>query len=627
MLYHRFTVMTLLRSSHLSFVLGAALASSAVAQSNNVTEYHFSFPDRVHHVVAVEATFHQQPNEPLTVQMSRSSPGRYAAFEYASNVFEEKFTDDSGKPLQVTRPDPRSWTVNSPDGTVHVSYKLFGDRVDGTFMAIDTTHAHLNFPATVMWAHGQDDRAAKLTFALPQDSDWKIATQLYPTSDPQTFTAPNLQYLMDSPVEMSHFALHTFQVASLQPGGKTQTIRAAVHSQASSAELATYFDSVERIVREEQAVYGELPEYEPGTYTFLEDALPWSNGDGMEHRNSTVITGRTLALSTVSHEFFHNWNVERIRPEGLEPFNFRDVNMSDKMFIAEGFTQYYGNLTMIRTGLNPMPRGMMAFANDLSYMLNSPGTKYRSPMDMSRMAPFVDGASDLFPVYFNNTFVSYYSFGDVVAMGLDLTLRARSNSRITLDDFMRAMWFAYGKPAASAPGLVAHPYTIADVQAQLAKVSGDAAFAADFVKRYMQGTEKIDYAPLLLRAGFVLRKQGGATLGTLRLEQGEHGWRVAAPTIIGTAAYNAGLDRGDELVSVGGRTLSSPADVQAAVSTHKPGETIELVFLRRGQQVHANAVLDDDPSLEIVPLESTGSKLTAEQTAFRQSWLGSKAKH
>ncbi len=596
----------------------------SLAQS--ATDYRFSFQDAVHHVMQVDATFHGKPNQPLRLQMSRSSPGRYAAFEFATNVFEERFTDGSGHPLAVVKPDPRSWTVSSPDGTVHVIYKLFGDRVDGTFAAIDTTHAHINFPATVMWADGLDDRPARVTFSVPAGSNWQVATQLYATTDAQIFTAPNLQYLMDSPAELSHFSMRTFPVQPLLPGGKTQTIRVTVHSLATDAQLETYFNGVQKLVREEQAVFGELPDYEPGSYTFLEDALPWGSGDGMEHRNSTVMTGKALNLGTVAHEFFHNWNVERIRPEGLEPFNFRDVNMSGEMFFAEGFTQYYGNLSMLRSGLIPA-MNLQAFAGDLTYVLQTPGSSYRSAMDISRLAPLVDGSSDDFPKYRNNDFVSYYSYGDVIALGLDLTLRARSDSHVTLDDLMRAMWRNYGKPGGPAPGLVGRPYTITDVQEQLAVVSGDAAFAADFVKRYVAGTEKIDYAPLLLRAGFVLRTKGGPpTLGALRLTTGNNALLVTDPTIIGSPVYLAGIDRGDEIISVAGTPLTLPEDLPKVLAGKKAGDSIEVEFRRRGQAVHAAVTLVQPTMLEVIPVEDAGLPLSPAQRQFRQAWLGSKAK-
>lgn len=610
--------------------VSALAASSAAAQAPAATEYRFTFPDAVHHVVNVDATFHTTGKGPLTLHMSRSSPGRYAAFEFVSNVFEETFTDGAGKPLNVTKTDPSTWVVTGGNGTVHVTYKLFGDRVDGTFMAIDSTHAHFNWPATVLWADGWDMKPWSMSFDIPAGSNWKIATQLYPTANANTFTAPNLQYLMDSPAELSEYALHTFTVAPIGGVGKPQTIRVVAHSQATDAELKSYFAGVEKIVREEQAVFGELPNYEPGTYTFLADALPWDNGDGMEHRNSTVMTGQRLSLDTVAHEYFHNWNVERIRPQGLEPFNFRDANMSYGMFIAEGFTQYYGQLAMVRAGFST---SLAPFIAEASQMINTPGTRYRSAADMSRMAPLVDGASDLFPTYFNNTFVSYYTFGAAVAMGLDLELRTRSNGKVSLDDFERAMWLAYGKPGQGTPGLVEHPYSIEDVQAQIAKVSGDPAFAADFVKRYMLGTDKVDYAPLLLKAGYVVKAKGTPTLGRIVLAMkgtpGRRGaaatnevLRVVSPTIIGSPAYKAGLDLDDELVSVGGVAIAGPGDVDTALANRKVGDTVELVFKRRGQTVTSNATLAADAALAVSEVEAP----SAEQKAFRQAWLGSKVK-
>lgn len=626
--YHRLIVKNSLVSPfrlHLVCVAASfAIPSAAHAQAS--TEYRLSFPDAVHHVMQIEATFNDVPHRPLRVQMSRSSPGRYAAFEFASNVFEERFMDGGRHPLEATKLDPRTWSVTSDDGTVRVSYKLFGDKVDGTFLGIDLTHAHINFPATVMWADGFDDRPAHITFVLPAGSDWKIATQLYPTIDAQSFTAPNLQYLMDSPAELSHFVLRTFQIPGLAHGSKTQTIRVAAHTQATDPEFDAYFQGIQKLVREEQAVFGELPDYEPGSYTFLADYLAWDNRDGMEHRNSTVVTGNKLVLSSAAHEFFHSWNVERIRPEDLEPFSFRDVNMSSEMFLAEGFTQYYGNLSMLRSGLTPA-NDLKAFTGDLEDVLSTPGSRYRSAMDMSRIAPLVDGSSDDFPKYWDNDFVSYYSYGDAIALGLDLTLRARSHSRVTLDDFMRAMWQTYGKPGGSAPGLVGKPYVIDDVQTQLATVTGDPAFAADFVQRYIAGTEKLDYASLLLKAGFVLRvKAGPPSLGQLHLSKIENALRVTSPTIIGSPAYNAGLDLDDGILSVAGISLAAPEDIVAALAGHRAGEKVEVVSVRRGQQMRSLVTLANPTDLELVPIESAGGSLSPEQQQFRIAWLGSKAK-
>ena len=200
--------------------------------------------------------------------------------------------------------------------------------VDGTYLGIDTSHAHMNMPATLMWGRQLDTRPIRITFVAPAQSAWKVATQLFPTEDPWTFTAPNLQYLMDSPTELSNYSLRTFTVKN--PDGKTFTIRTAVHHDATEADVDEYAAGAQKIVLEQAAVFGEFPEFDAGTYTFLGDYLPWGGGDGMEHRNSTVVAAPVSirgnvrnVLGTISHEFFHAWNVERIRPEIARAVQFR----------------------------------------------------------------------------------------------------------------------------------------------------------------------------------------------------------------------------------------------------------------------------------------------------------------
>ncbi len=255
----------------------------------------------------------------------------------------------------------------------------------------------------------------------------------------------------------------------------------------------------------------------------------------MEHRNSTVVTGRALgnALSTASHEFFHCWNVERIRPQGLEPFTFEEANMTDSLWLAEGFTQYYGVLIMTRAGLLDPSQAVGQFGELASSIVNGSGRQFRSAVDMSRMAPFVDAARAVDRTNFNTTFISYYSYGGAIALGLDLTLRDRTGGKVTLDDFMRAMWRTYGAPGGPAPGLVGHPYSLTDVRDRLADVSGDRDFATDFVNRFIAGTEVVDYPRLFARAGVVWRPRapGHAWLGDLRVDQQMKIAELVAPGI------------------------------------------------------------------------------------------------
>jgi predicted metalloprotease with PDZ domain len=625
------------------YVLGIALslfALSAPLGAQSPVVYRVSFPAPEHHYAQVEVIFANAPAGTLEARMSRSSPGRYALHEFAKNVFELRAFDGKGKELTAVRPNPYQWDISGHDGTVRIVYKIYGDHVDGTYLAIDPTHAHMNMPATLMWARGFDSRPVRITFEAPHPLAWVVATQLFPTDDAWTFMAPNLQYLMDSPTELSAQTIRSFKVRN--PDGKEQTVRTAIHHDASDAEVNEYVAGAEKIVKEHGAVFGEFPAFDNGTYTFLGDYVPWGGGDGMEHRNSTVVAApvslRTPGmvadvLDTVSHEFFHTWNVERIRPKTLEPFNFEEANMSGELWLAEGFTQYYGTLIMGRAALADRHQTVAALAQAANAVVNGPGRQFRSAVAMSQMAPFTDAARAVDRTNFSTTFISYYTYGSAIALAMDLSLRDRSQGKLTLDDYMRAMWRAHGKPGGPEPGLVARPYTLKDARDRLADVSGDRAFADAFFDKYVEGRDAADYPSLLARAGYVMRKRnagaawaGLAEAGTPRTQSNvDAGGTITTLLPWGSPAFAAGLDQGDVIVDVDGKAMA-PKVLQAALTMKKPGDTLVVTYKRRGGTPGtATIVLKEDPATETVPVESAGGTLTPAQQAFRDGWLGSRA--
>ncbi len=611
--------------------LVAAVASGSAAQAPVV--YRVSAPEPHHRWAEVEMTLPDVPRgRPVRVRMSRSSPGRYALHEFAKNVYDVRAFDGRGLELVVDRVSAHEWSISGHDGTVRVRYRVFGDRVDGTYLAVDSTHLHLNMPAAFMWAPGYEGRPARVRIE-PPDSSWTVATQLFPTADRWTFAAPNLQYLMDSPVEVGPLTLHRFTVAN--PGGRQHEIRVAVHDSATAADVAAYVADLEKVVREQQAIFGELPGFERGTYTFLADYLPYAVGDGMEHRNSTVVTGRlTLsnaadrraALGTASHEFFHAWNVERIRPVGLEPFDFTRENMSDSLWFAEGFTSYYGALTLQRAGLASLEQTIAGFGAAVNAVVNGPGRQVRSAAEMSRMAPFIDGYRPADPTNFQHTIISYYTWGSALALGLDLSLRVVSNGKVTLDDYMRALWRVHGKPGGPQPGLVARPYSLRDLRDRLAEVAGSRAFANEFFDRFVEGRDAMDYARLIEPAGLVLRRRapGSPWIGQLSLDVGEAGATITSYLAPGAPAYEAGLDQGDIIKTIDGEAITSQSKLQEIFKRHKPGDTVKIEVLRRGTPVTTTLTIAESPTLELVTVESIGAALTEAQRAFRQAWLGSK---
>ncbi len=569
--------------------------------------------------------------------MARTSPGRYALTEFAKNVFDVAIANGKGQPLTAARPNLHQWDVAGHDGTVVVTYKIFGDRTDGTYLGIDSMHAHINIPAALMFARGWFERPARVTFVRPPGKTWKVATQLFPTADPLVFTAPNIHYLMDSPTDFSDFTLRTFTVDDGQkrPGGPP-TFRIALTHDGTEAEADAFAKDVERIVREAINMFGELPMFETNTYTFLSVYLPWANGDGMEHRNSTSLTSsgalrnpqqRQGLLGTVSHEFFHAWNMERIRSKGIEPFDFEEADMSDDLWLGEGFTNYFDGLILERAGLMTFDR----FIGDLGGIINdvtlSPGRKFRSPIDMSRLAPFVDAAVSVDRTAWQNTFISYYTYGSAVGFGLDLELRARTNGKVTGDDLHAGV--VDGVRQARSEGTGEGGHAVHDRWAE--RDAGQGLGRPRVRQRVLHEVRRRPRPPGLRAAAGARRSRGAQTgrrQGICRPGDLAARWQCAARR----RARCRSIRRSTR--PAWRKTISSPASMapssarsaayEEALARNKPGATVAIRYIRRnGEVVNTNVTLEEDPRVEIVPIEKTGGTLTDDQRRMRELWLNS----
>jgi predicted metalloprotease with PDZ domain len=581
--------------------------------------YELRFPNAAHHEAEVRATFSGIRQPVLEVVMSRSSPGRYALHEFAKNVYNFRASDGEGHALRVTQPNPYGWNIAGHKGTVVIEYTLYGDRVDGTYAAIDETHAHLNLPATLAWAHGFENQPASLHFEIPQGSNWTVATQLIPHED-GSWSAPNLEMLMDSPAEISAHAMPEWKI-------ENATFRLSLHHRGTDAEAAVFARMCEAVVLEEEGVFGALPKYDGGTYTFLIDYLPYASGDGMEHRDSTVISGAgdlkdsaSRMIGTVSHEFFHSWNVKRIRPRSLEPFDFERADMSGELWFAEGFTNYYGPLVLKRLGMSTLEQFARGMGFAVNAVLNDPGRTIFNVIDMSRHAPFVDAATSIDPNNFVNTFISYYTYGQALALGIDLAIRERFPGK-TLDNWMQTMWREHPD--------IQKPYTLEDLQNTLAETTGSRDFAAEIFRRHIYGIEPMDYAALLAPAGLLLQKAdaGKAWFGASRLNFSDAGATIATNTLRDSPLYNAGLDRGDRILLWDGKALKNGGELENWLAAHKAGDRAALKVETRAGQKQVEVVLAEDPTLEIVTYEQAGRPISPEASALREAWLSSKALH
>ncbi|MCX7546452.1 PDZ domain-containing protein [Xanthomarina sp. F1114] len=581
-----------------------AFIFSMLVNAQVSSSYLISFENAVHHEANVRASFTDLKSENIEIRIARSSPGRYALHEFAKNVYNVKVTDSKGNELEITRTNPYSWNVSGHDGAINVSYTLFANRGDGTYAQVDETHAHLNIPAIFMYIPELSENEIKVTFNVREDLNWKVATQLKHVEG-NTYYAKNYQYFMDSPTEIANFRTRSFKLDG-------QTIKLVLHDDAASdKDLDKYFENVKKVVLQQKAVFGELPAFDYNEYTFLACYMPNASRDGMEHRNSTYVTNtRSLAdggieqnIGTVSHEFFHIWNVERIRPKSLEPFRFEEANMSGELWFAEGFTSYYDDLTLCRAGITSQENYLTGLTRTFNYVWNSPGRDYFNPIGMSYQAPFVDAAKSVDETNRENTFISYYSYGSMLGLALDLSLRDKG---LNLDDFMKLVWKKYGKTEIS--------YTLENINETLNTYAGT-DFGNNFFNSYIYKSGMPDLKQLFETVGVNLSQDlSKVAFGAFV----RHGKLMSNPTV-GSTAYKSGFQKGDKLLKVGTTQLTDNSDLNKILNSYKVNDQVEVSFERFGKTNSTTLSLQADTNYTISLMETD-----KKQETNRENWLGEK---
>lgn len=608
---------TMLRRRLFLFLLLLPLFITAqldwVASHPGTITYTLDLANVQQHELRITADFPAVGPGIFKVKMPQSSPGRYAQHNFAKNVYDLKAFAADGRELEVYQEGIAAWAVAGHDGAVKLEYTLFANGGDGTYSGIDDRKLHLNMPASFLYGEVLNDRPVMLKIKEDQRPEWTVASQLVDLGQ-RRFAAPNYYYFFDSPTMVGDIMRGDFVVKN--PDGKEQTIEVAMIHEGTREEFEDYLKWTEDVVVAQQKVYGELPEYDYGKYTFLCAYNPWIGGDGMEHRNSTICSASVgLAdyadrlIGTISHEFFHCWNVERIRPASLEPFHFDHANMSGELWFAEGFTSYYDDLSLVRAGILSPEDYASGMTGQLNYVLLSAGRDHRNPIEMSQQAPFVDAATANDPNNFGNTFVSYYSYGSTVALALDLTLRERGH---TLDEVMQLIWQRYGKTEI--------PYHVRDLQLALGKVVGDQPWAKDWFAQHIYGSDLPNIGALLDNYGFVLTNTAPDSVGffQLRLQEQDSTLTVRSTIAENSPLYKAGLDQGCKITALNGATISSRDDWDAAVRKLQIGQSYSINFTQLGREKIGRFVAAASPELVLTFTEGKVKKKMRKQ---REDWL------
>ncbi|NDD64728.1 MAG: M61 family peptidase [Acidobacteria bacterium] len=533
--------------------------------------------------------------------------------------------DGEGRPLAWSKTDKATWRVAAGGSaasprTVVVFYRVYANELATQTSHLDADHGYFNGSSIFMYVPGAKESPHRLKFEPP--AGWQVTTPLglAPEADGY-FTAPNYDVLIDSPTEIGTHRVLTFRVR-----GKVH--RVSIYSQAGASvtvDEPRLTGDLTKIVEECAKLFGGLP-YEH--YLFLVAVQPGVGG-GTEHLNSNVSmvtpeafsseAGYRRFLGLESHEFFHTWNVKRLRPVALGPFDYQRENYTRGLWVAEGITSYYGDLILRRAGLLSSGEYLGGLAGVISGYEGQPG-RLRQSAETSSFDTWIEHyRPDENSI---NTAISYYTKGELLGLVLDLEIRARTNGGRSLDDVMRRLMENHGLPK---PG-----FTDAELRATFEEVLG--GDLTDFWSRYVAGVDEIDFDAALRKVGLTLVKswQPGTPYANSRTERpGTIGlrYRAASPqsdrvvisnVVEGLPAYEGGLNSGDELISIDGQRIDA-GNAARRINDLRAGQRISVAVFRRERMRTFELTAAPKPFDRYqISEEKNGS---GERTTLRRQWL------
>jgi predicted metalloprotease with PDZ domain len=567
-------------------------------------------------------------NQPLQFQMPKWSPGRYAVFDFAKNVQEFRAVNGICPPaalcsdktsLPITRIDGQTWSV-APSGhsTLTVSYKVFSNDLSGTFSQLDERHANYNGGSIFMYVVGHKPDPVKLTIHPP--AGWKIVNGRLDRSGQTEWQFPNWDIMIDTPTEVApDWTLDSFEV----DGKKYHVV---VHSfGAEGGKRAALVRDIEKIVRAEVAMWGP-PEF--SEYTFLlHFAADDHSGDGMEHLTSTqIIEPGALGepgvyedtLGTVAHEFFHVWNVKRLRPAELGPWDFTRPLNTRGLWVAEGFTNYYGHLMLRRAGIWDEKKFLDREAETIRRIESAQGSQLMSAEESSLSAPFIDDAPHAQVTNLENTAISYYPKGELIGMVMDLLIRGRTKGKSSLDEAMRRMYEEfYLKSPNSSYYLRGRGYHTEDLERVVVEMAG--AEFHQFFKRHVRDVEVLPYDEAFAYAGLRLVKTQAKEPFNAGLSiEFEDDVAMIENVRNYSPAETAGLQKNDEIVSLAGRKVTKDTWLKT-LARYKKGDAVAVVVKRDRRTLKKEIILGDPDRVEYRIEEKANA--TDQQKALRASWL------
>src|SRR5262245_28027319 len=593
--------------------------------------YTLAFPQPHTHLYEVTLTIGNVVTPQLDLSLPIWTPGSYLAREYSRQV--QDFIADAGseQTLRWRKTDKATWRVETGAAadkpkTIRIAYRVYANELATQTSHLDATHAYFNGASLFMYVPGATNSPHRIKF-IPY-KNWRVTTPLAP--DPGAdgyYTAPDYDRLVDSPTEIGTHKLLEFTVR-----GKPH--RAAIWGQYDFDDERLKND-LAKIVEEGAKMFGGLP-YDH--YTFIIHVQPGIGG-GTEHLNSNVSMttpeafkserGYKNFLGLESHEYFHHWNVKRIRPIALGPFDYHQENYTRGLWVSEGITSYYGDLLLRRAGLISVKEYLEGLANTMASYEQTPGRFEQSAESASFDAWIKHYRPDENSI---NSAMSYYTKGELLGLMFDIEIRALTKNAKSLDDVMRLLLEKHGLPK---PG-----FTDAELKAAFEKIAG--VDLANFWGRFVSGNDEIDFAAYFNRAGLQLTRgyRAGSPYadsktdkpGSLGIRAQARGERaVVASVVAGLPAYEGGVNAGDELVAIDGRKIDAKIDANIGVERQgrsssagvlddlRSGQRVTLTVFRRERLMNfeLTAAVKPFDHYTIAELNDAGET----QVALRKAWL------
>jgi len=592
---------------YLSFVFTFFFIVSVSAQS---ISYKLGMSKPQNHYFEVEMELADFKNPMLDLKIPVWAPGSYLVREFASKIDLVRATDEKGKPLSINKVDKNTWRVETKKAKkIIVNYEVYSFELTVRTSFLDLTHGYVNGTSVFMYVDGFKNLSGNLTI-IPHSAFKKVTTALPKRSDGIAtdnaffYTFNDYDQLVDCPIEIGNQVEFTFMAAGIPH-------HVAMYGEA-NYNIDRLKHDMAKIVESTTNVFGFNPNKE---YWFIIHNTT-NGGGGLEHTNSTTLNVRRWSyegsaylgfLSLVAHEYFHLWNVKRLRPVELGPFDYDNENYTSLLWVMEGFTSYYDELILRRAGFYSQEDYINKLFGTINSVENQPGNKVQ-PIAHASFDAWIKAYRPNENSY--NTTISYYSKGQLIGVICDAMIIDATNGKKSLDDFMQVMYDKYYVKAKRG-------FTEAEFKKEMENITGKNL--DQFFADYIHGTTTIDYNNYFSKVGLAVTNLGSTEpfFGTSLAD--ESGKLIVKRVQSGSAAEDAGVSANDEILAVNGFRASQKG-FSDYLGKLVVGEKFKLLVSRDDVLMELNASMGEITKAMYRPMLADGDKV---QRLF-EVWLREK---